>query len=54
MKLGSIEVMPMTDFDQVFEINVKSVINMTQLCLPYLIKEKGWNIYVLNGFNLNK
>ncbi len=32
----------MEDYDISMEINVKSIINLTQLCLPHLISEKGY------------
>lgn len=38
---GSIETMKMEDFDTTMNINVKSVINLTQRCVPFLIAEKG-------------
>jgi NAD(P)-dependent dehydrogenase (short-subunit alcohol dehydrogenase family) len=38
---GSIEVMNMADYDTTMNINVKSVINLTQACLPHLIAQKG-------------
>ncbi len=31
----------MEDYEDSMEINVKSVINLTKLCLPYLVAEKG-------------
>ena len=33
--------MKMEDYEDSMEINVKSIIHLTQLCLPYLIAEKG-------------
>lgn len=41
LKGGSLETMKMEDFELSMDTNVKSVINLTQLCLPYLIAEKG-------------
>lgn len=41
MKPGNLESMKMEDYDLTMNINVSSVINLTQLCLPYLIAEKG-------------
>ena len=45
LKSGSLENMKIEDYDASMEINVKSVINLTQLCLPYLIAEKGNSIF---------
>ena len=33
--------MKMEDFDNQMNINVKTIINLTQKCLPHLITEKG-------------
>lgn len=41
LKTGGIETLKMEEFDESMDINVKSVMNLTQLCLPYLIAEKG-------------
>ncbi|CAF0705965.1 unnamed protein product [Brachionus calyciflorus] len=41
LKSGSLENMKMEDYELSMNTNVKSAINLTQLCLPYLIKEKG-------------
>lgn len=38
---GSIETMKMSDYEDMMKINVTSIINLTQLCLPHLIAEKG-------------
>jgi len=38
---GSIENMKMADYDTTMNINVKSVIYLTQACLPHLIAQKG-------------
>lgn len=43
----------MDDFDRVFDVNVRSVIILTQLCVPHLEKTKG-NIVIVSsiaGFN---
>jgi len=41
LKTGTLENMKMEDYEDSMEINVKSIIHLTQLCLPYLIAEKG-------------
>jgi len=41
LKTGSIETIKIEDFDELMDVNVKSVIRLTQLCLPYLIKQQG-------------
>jgi NADP-dependent 3-hydroxy acid dehydrogenase YdfG len=41
LKGGSIETMKMEDYEHSMNVNVKSVINLTQLCVPFLIAEKG-------------
>ena len=41
LKTGSIETITISDFDDLMDVNVKSVIRLTQSCLPYLIKQKG-------------
>ena len=38
---GGIDTMKMEDFDNQMNINVKTIINLTQKCLPHLITEKG-------------
>ena len=37
----SIETIKMDDFDMVMNVNVRSIVQLTQLCLPNLIKFKG-------------
>lgn len=44
VKSGSIETMKMTEYEETMNINVTSVINLTQLCVPHLIAEKGLNV----------
>jgi NAD(P)-dependent dehydrogenase (short-subunit alcohol dehydrogenase family) len=39
--MGSIETMKMEDYEETMEINVSSVIKLTQLCVPHLIAQKG-------------
>lgn len=41
LKPGSIETMKMEDYDTTMDINVKSIIHLTQKCLPQLIANKG-------------
>jgi len=38
---GSVQNAPIADFDKIFSVNVRSVITLTQLCIPHLIKTKG-------------
>lgn len=44
VKSGTIETMKMSDYEDMMKINVTSIINLTQMCLPHLIAEKG-NIF---------
>lgn len=46
IKTGSIETMKIQDYEDMMKINVTSIINLTQLCLPHIIAEKG----ILRGF----
>jgi NAD(P)-dependent dehydrogenase (short-subunit alcohol dehydrogenase family) len=41
LKGGSILTMKMDDYDTSMDTNVKSIINLTQLCVPHLINTKG-------------
>ncbi len=41
LNTGSIETMRMEDYDTIMNLNVRSVIFLTQLCVPHIIKEKG-------------
>ncbi|CAF0705962.1 unnamed protein product [Brachionus calyciflorus] len=41
LKNDSIENMEMENFDFIMNVNVKSIIALTQLCLPHIIKQKG-------------
>lgn len=41
LKPGSIETMKIEDYEYTMDINLKSIISLTQSSLPYLIKEKG-------------
>lgn len=38
---ASIETLKLDDFDQVMRVNVRSIVALTQLCLPYLEASKG-------------
>jgi NAD(P)-dependent dehydrogenase (short-subunit alcohol dehydrogenase family) len=38
---GSIENVSLSDWDVMMNINLRSILNLTQLCLPELIKNKG-------------
>lgn len=48
---GSIENTSMKQYDQIFNVNVKSVYHLTMLAVPYLIETKGniVNVSSLNG-----
>lgn len=39
--LGSIKNTSLEQFDEMMDVNMRSVFTLTQICLPYLIKEKG-------------
>jgi len=41
LNVGTIETMKMEDYDYTMNVNVRSVIVLTKLCTPHLIKEKG-------------
>jgi len=41
LKMGTIEDTTMSDWDEMFEVNVRSVFRLTQLCVPYLVRSKG-------------
>ena len=41
VKEGCIETMKMEDYDYTMNVNVRSIILLTKLCVPHLIKEKG-------------
>ncbi len=45
LKGGSIETMRMEDYEYSMNVNVKSVITLTQLSLAHLIAEKGAVVY---------
>ena len=38
---GAVEYIKNDDFNKIFDVNVKAVINMCSICLPYLRKSKG-------------
>ena len=42
IKFGHIENMNFTDYNEVMNANVTSVIKLTQMCVPHLIAEKGF------------
>ena len=46
VKSGTIETMKMSDYEDMMKINVTSIINLTQMCLPHLIAEKGKNLLI--------
>ena len=39
--MSSIKNTKLEEYDEVMNVNLRSVLILTQLCLPYLIKEKG-------------
>lgn len=41
LKGGSIETMKLEDYDASMNTNVRTLVILTQLCVPHLIKEKG-------------
>ena len=41
LKSGSLETMKMEDYDQIMNVNVRTIVYLTQLCIPHLIQEKG-------------
>lgn len=41
LSIGTIETHSLEDYDRVMDINLRSVINLTKLCVPYLIETKG-------------
>lgn len=38
---GSIENLKIEEYDQVMNVNLRSTILLTQLCVPHLIESKG-------------
>ena len=40
-KFANIELMKIEDYDEVMNVNLRSAIILTQLCLPHLIDTKG-------------
>ena len=42
-KAGNLANLKMEDFDFTMNLDVKAVINLTQKCMPELIKQKGFN-----------
>ncbi|KFD64127.1 hypothetical protein M514_04676 [Trichuris suis] len=38
---GSLRNTPLEEFDRIMTVNVRSIIHLTQLCIPYLIRSKG-------------
>lgn len=50
-KAGALETLTLDTYRQVFEVNVFGVIRLTQVCLPFLRKSKGWviNISSISG-----
>ncbi|XP_048858837.1 3-oxoacyl-[acyl-carrier-protein] reductase FabG [Brienomyrus brachyistius] len=51
LAMGSIETTNLAQFDQVMNVNVRSVYHLTQLCVPHLIQTKGSivNVSSVNG-----
>lgn len=38
---GQVENAPMSEYDRVFDTNVRSVIQLTQFCIPHIKESKG-------------
>lgn len=51
-KFASIEGMKIEDYDEVMNVNLRSAIILTQLCLPHLISTKGINF--MPDYNYNE
>lgn len=51
LKRGSIETSTLTDYDEIMNINVRSIFHITQLAVPHLIETKGniVNVSSVNG-----
>lgn len=41
IKGGGIETLKLDEYDHQMNVNVKTILNLTQKCLPHLISEKG-------------
>lgn len=41
IKGGALDTLKLTDYDYQMNINVKSIVNLTQNCMPHIISEKG-------------
>lgn len=41
MTMNKVPEIQMTEFDRIFDTNVRSIITLTQLCVPILGKTKG-------------
>ncbi|XP_019614664.1 PREDICTED: uncharacterized protein LOC109462549 [Branchiostoma belcheri] len=48
---GTLETTAMADYDRIMDVNVRSVVRLTQLCIPHLTKTKGAivNVSSVNG-----
>jgi NAD(P)-dependent dehydrogenase (short-subunit alcohol dehydrogenase family) len=49
-KGASLETLDLSDFDSIMSTNVRSIIVLTKLCLPYLIAQKG---SIINNSSIN-
>jgi len=51
LEMGTIETSTLEQYDRVFNTNVRSIYNLTQLAVPHLIKSKGniVNVSSVNG-----
>lgn len=41
LKTAGIETIQMKDYDELMDTNIKAVMNLTQLCIPHLLEQKG-------------
>ena len=52
LKGGSLLSMKEEDYELSMNINLKAIINLTRLCLPHLITQKGLKLYRVNILRL--
>ncbi|XP_078617567.1 uncharacterized protein LOC144885519 [Branchiostoma floridae x Branchiostoma japonicum] len=50
-KISTIETTDMADYDRTMDVNLRSVVILTQLCVPHLAKTQGTivNVFSVNG-----
>uniref|UniRef100_UPI00358FF382 3-oxoacyl-[acyl-carrier-protein] reductase FabG-like isoform X1 n=1 Tax=Myxine glutinosa TaxID=7769 RepID=UPI00358FF382 len=51
LERGSIENSPLEQYDRIMNVNIRAVFQLTQLCVPHLVKSKGniVNVSSVNG-----